>query len=116
MLFLATLPLEETDSTGGGSGLMELALPAVFVIAIFYFVLILPERKKQKKRQSMLDEMKKGDRVMTTSGMFGTVVQMQDDSVTLQVADGVRLRFTRAAVQQTLETADGKEDKKDDKK
>lgn len=104
-LFLATLLQEAPATTDGktGGSLWDLAIPAVFVIAIFYFVLIMPEKKKQRARQSMLSEMKKGDKVMTTSGMLGTVAQIKDDVITLQVADGVRLRFTRAAVQQILE-------------
>jgi len=58
-----------------------------------------PERKQRKKREAMLGTLKKGDKVMTTGGMFATVAGIQDDVVTLQVAEGVRMRFTRQAVQ-----------------
>ncbi len=77
-------------------------IPILLVLVIFYMVLVLPERKKQKKRQSMLEALKKGDRVMTSSGIYGTVVQVASDVVVLQVADNVRLRFTRAAIQSIL--------------
>src|SRR5262245_3650280 len=73
-------------------------VPLLLVAALFVFMLILPERKKQKQRQQMLDALKKGDRVMTSSGMFGTVVSTADDLVVLQVADNVRLRFSRGAI------------------
>ena len=55
----------------------------------------------------MLGAMKKGDKVMTSSGMYGQVVAMADDVITLQVADGVRLKFNRAAIQQVLEAQGG---------
>jgi preprotein translocase subunit YajC len=78
-------------------------IPLVIVGFLFFFMLILPERKKQKQRQKMLDALKKGDRVMTTSGMYGTVVTTTSEVVVLQVADNVRLRFSRAAVQSVVE-------------
>jgi preprotein translocase subunit YajC len=74
-------------------------IPILVILGIFYFVLIMPERKKQKHRQRMLDALKKGDRVMTSGGMYGTVVTASNDVVVLQVADDVRLRFARAAIQ-----------------
>jgi preprotein translocase subunit YajC len=77
--------------------------PLVIVGALFFFLLILPERKKQKQRQKMLDALKKGDRVMTTSGIYGTVVTTTPEVAVLQVADNVRLRFSRAAIQSVVE-------------
>ena len=77
-------------------------LPFILIGAVFWFVLIAPERKNRKKREAMLGALQKGNRVVTTSGMFGTVVQVKEDVVTLQVADGVRLKFSRAAVQTVL--------------
>lgn len=57
-----------------------------------------PEKKRQKKRQSMLDAIQKGDRVVTLGGMHGEVARMDENGVTLKVADGVRLRFDRNAI------------------
>jgi len=85
-----------------GSGPSPLAswfVPMIVIFAIFYFLMIGPERKQRKKREAMLGTLKKGDKVMTTGGMFATVAGIQDDVVTLQVAEGVRMRFTRQAVQ-----------------
>ena len=95
-------PLAEGEPAPRGGGLDTFLVPMLLIFAIFYFVLILPERKKQKARQGLLSALKKGDRVMTTSGMYGTVAQIQDDVVTLQVAEGVRLRFSRQAIQTVL--------------
>jgi preprotein translocase subunit YajC len=77
--------------------------PLLLVGVMFFFLLHLPERKKRKQRQSMLDALKKGDRVMTSSGLYGTVVTTTSEIVVLQVADNVRLRFSRAAVQNVIE-------------
>lgn len=77
--------------------------PLILILAVVYFVLIAPERKTRKKREEMLTGLKKGDKVMTTSGMHASVAQVQGDVVTLQVADGVRLRFTVQAIQGLLE-------------
>ena len=64
-------------------------LPLLLIFAIFYFVMIRPEGKKRKEREAMLQRIKKGDRVMTTGGMYASVAAVQDDVITLQVADGV---------------------------
>jgi len=89
---------EQSDgATGGPFGGM--LFPLLLVLVVFYFVMIGPERKNRRRREELLKSLKKGDRVMTSSGMYGTIAQVQDDVVTLQVADGVRLRFTRQAIQ-----------------
>lgn len=94
------------SSTPGWVGV----LPYVAIIAIFYFVMIMPERKARKKREAMLSAMKKGDRVMTSSGMYATIASIDGDEITLQIADGVRARFSRQAITQVLDdsTAEAK--------
>lgn len=94
----------KTPSDGGSSFLV----PALIMFAVFYFVLIRPEKKNRQKRESMLGALGKGDEVVTTSGMYATVVQVQDEIVTLQAADGVRLRFSRAAVQTVVDSKNPK--------
>lgn len=85
-----------------GASLLQNLVPFLVIGVLFVFMLILPERKKQKQRQQMLDALKKGDRVMTTGGLFGSVVTTTNDLVVLQVADNVRLRFTRSAIQSVV--------------
>ena len=87
--------------------------PLIAVFAIFWFVMIGPERKQRKKRQGMLDALKKGDRVMTTGGMYASVAMVQDDLVTLQIADGVRARFSRASIQSVIEDEEPADKKAD---
>ncbi len=98
----------EQEGGGGGSPFGGFLFPAVLMFAIFYFVLIRPEKRKRQKREAMLGAMKKGDKVMTNGGMYAVVISVQDDVVTLQAADNVRLKFSRAAVQ-TIISEDGGE-------
>ena len=96
-------------ATGGG-GLMSW-MPLVVIFAIFWFLMIGPERKQRKKREEMLSLLKKGDKVVTNAGIFGQVVQIQDEVVTLQIADGVRIRMSRAAIQDLEHAKEQKEEK-----
>ena len=87
------------EPTGTGS----MWVPLLLVGLVFWFLLIAPERKNRKKREAMLGALKKGDRVMTASGMYGTVAALSESDVTLQVADGVRIRFSRQAIQTVVD-------------
>jgi len=100
--FLQESPQAPAEAPAAPGFLAGPWVPILLVLVIFYFVLILPERKKQKQRQQMLSALKKGDRVMTSSGIYGTVVQASNEVVVLQVADGVRMRFARAAIQAVI--------------
>ena len=71
------------------------------IIAIFYFLLILPQQRRQKKWQAMLDQLKTGDKVTTTGGLRGTIMALKDDSIHLRVPpDNLRLEVTKASVTQ----------------
>jgi len=97
-----TLPPPE----GAPGGIMDMLVPISLILGIFYVIMIRPERKKQRARQALLDALKKGDKVMTSSGIYGNVAAINDDVITLQVAEGVRMRFNRAAVQDILNKED----------
>jgi preprotein translocase subunit YajC len=77
-------------------------LPILLIGVIFWFVLIRPERKARKAREALLKSVEKGDQVMTTSGLYGKVAQLTDDTVMLEVEDGSRLKFARSAVQTVI--------------
>ncbi|MGE5237013.1 MAG: preprotein translocase subunit YajC [Acidobacteriota bacterium] len=83
--------------TQQGNPLMAF-LPLILIFVIFYLVMFLPMRKRQKKHQEMLSKLAKGDRVVTTGGMFGTVVSVDADVVTLRVAENVKLQVARSAI------------------
>jgi preprotein translocase subunit YajC len=79
------------------AGLMSF-LPLVLMFVAFYFFLIAPQRKQQKAIAKFQSELKVGDPVMTSGGIFGKVVSLQDAKVTVQVAEGVKLTFLRSAI------------------
>ena len=84
--------------SGGGSGAVVQLLFFAAIFAIFYFLLIRPQQKQKADRQRMVDGLKRGDRVVTTSGIHGTVTAMTEQTMTLRVADQVKLDFDRSAV------------------
>jgi len=85
--------------TGGGSmGWLGFA-PLIFIFAIFYFLLIMPQQRRQKKWQKMLEELKTGDKVVTSGGIRGTIVAIKDDYLHLRVPpDNLRLEVSRASI------------------
>lgn len=93
----------EGAAAQGGSGLLGF-LPFLAIGLIFWFLILGPERKRQKQRAAMLGELEKGNRVLLTSGLFATVAQVHEHVVTLQLADGVRIKAARWAVQQIVES------------
>jgi len=83
----------------GGQGGAVLWLPLVLIFAIFYFLLIMPQQRRQKKWQAMLGALKTGDRVTTNGGLRGTIIALRDDVVHLRVApDNLRLEVLRSSV------------------
>lgn len=73
-------------------------LPLVLIMGIFYVLLILPAQRRQKKVQEMLAALKTGDKVVTSGGLYGVVVGLEQDSVQLRIADQVRVKVARSAI------------------
>lgn len=105
-LVLASL----TPPGGGGSGAVVQLLFFAAIFAIFYFLLIRPQQKQKADRQRMVDGLKRGDRVVTTSGIHGTVTALTEQTMTLRVADQVKLDFDRSAVGRVVAAPTGDKD------
>jgi preprotein translocase subunit YajC len=73
-------------------------LPLVLIFVIFYFLMIRPQQKKAKEHKAMLDSLKKGDRVITSGGIYGLIEEVRSDTVTLKVAENVRVKFGRGYI------------------
>ena len=97
MIDYAYAAAQSPSGSGGGSAMVQLAFFAA-IFAIFYFLLIRPQQKQKRERETMLTAVKPGDRVVMSSGLHGTVVKLSDNAVTLKVADQVRLEFDRSAI------------------
>ncbi len=90
-----------TAATGADGGLLTLVLPMVLMFAVFYFLLIRPQRKKDKKVKDMLSALKVGDRISTIGGIFGTITAIKDETIELTVGkDNVKLIMARWAIRQ----------------
>ena len=88
------------QSAGGGiaSNPFFQFIPFILIFVVFYFLLIRPQQKKQQQHQKMLDNLKKGDEVVTTGGMYGTIYKLGDDWLTLEVSEKVRIKLERSQV------------------
>src|SRR5690349_1547150 len=100
MTGLPTLPWIVAFSPAGQSGQNAWVslLPFVLMIGIFYVLVLLPMRRRQKKVQDFQSSLKVGDRVITTSGIFGQIVKIDDKSLKLEIAERVRIEVSRAAI------------------
>jgi len=86
------------QTSGGSMGWLGLA-PLVFIFAIFYFLLIMPQQRRQKKWQLMLSQLKTGDKVVTSGGIRGSIIALKDDFVHLRVPpDNLRLEVSRSSI------------------
>jgi preprotein translocase subunit YajC len=83
-----------SPASSGAGGILSL-IPFVLIFIIFYFLLIRPQQKKQKQQQALLDTLKKGDKVITTSGIWGTITNLGKETVTLQIADNTKVKMQR---------------------
>jgi len=80
----------------------------IIVMGIFYVMLILPQQRQRKKTQAMLQALKSGDKVITTSGIYGTVNGIDGDTIILKIADQVKIRIARSAIAQVEASEDAK--------
>jgi preprotein translocase subunit YajC len=90
---------------GGGGGLSMFA-PMLIVLGIFYVMLILPQQRQRKKVQAMLQALKSGDKVITSSGIYGTVNGIDGETIILKIADQVKIRIARSAIAQVEASED----------
>jgi len=86
-------------------------IPLLLMFVIFYFLLIRPQQRKSKDRNSMLRALKKGDKVTTIGGLHGTILEMTDDIIVLRVNDVTKLTFDRSAINNVTARAEAKADK-----
>jgi preprotein translocase subunit YajC len=85
---------------GGAAGMLFTLVPFVLIFVIFWLLLIRPQMKKQKEHQKLLGALKKGDRVVTSSGMFGTIASFNEEKniVVLRVSEDIKLEFLRSSI------------------
>ena len=93
---IATILLQGTTSaTGGGLGMF---LPMILIIVVFYFFMIRPQVKKQKDQKKYVEELKKGDKVITTAGIHGRIVDVSEATFLVETEGGGKIRFEKSAI------------------
>ena len=102
--------------SGGGFDLVQLA-PLALIFVVFYFLIIRPQQKKAKDHKAMVEALRRGDKVVTSGGLIGTVAKVLNErEVSLEIADGVRVRAVRSMIAEVMartEPAEKEKDKKD---
>jgi preprotein translocase subunit YajC len=101
----------------GGSGGFASFIPLILMFVIFYFLLIRPQQKKTKEHRQMIDNLKTGDRIITSGGLHGRITGVSESALTVEIAEKVRVKVNRASVTALMQTtpppAAPKKDKKD---
>lgn len=100
---------QTTGGSGSGTGTLLSLVPFLLIFVIFYFMLILPQQKKQKQQKAMMEGLKKGDKVITASGIWGTVTNLGKDTVTLQIADNTKIKMQREYIARLRSEEDDKD-------
>jgi len=89
---------------GGGTGGLGSFLPLILMFVVFYFLLIWPQQKKAKSHRAVLANLKKGDEVVTSGGLYGTITGITDTVVTLEIAEKVRIKVSRSSIAGVMRT------------
>lgn len=98
--FLSFFPLAQGAPGGGGLGSL---LPIILLFAGMWFLLIAPQRKRQKEHDKMVTELKKGDQIVTTGGLFGTITHVKKDRFVVEIADNIKVELGRQFISTKVE-------------
>jgi preprotein translocase subunit YajC len=95
---ILTAGLQAQPPTRGQGSFLTALLPFILVFVIFYLLIIMPSRKKQKKHQEMVNALKPGDKIVTSGGIYGTVMGVQEDRIEVKISANVKIDITKSAV------------------
>lgn len=101
-MFWSTAFAQAQSGSAAGPGMLEQMIPFIAIFAIFYFLIIRPQSKRQKDHQNFINTMKRGDSVITTGGILGTVEGITEKFVTLEISDGVKIRILKSQIASTV--------------
>ena len=86
----------------GGAGAIGPFVPLILIFVIMYFLILRPQQKRMKEQRNMIAELKRGDQVVTQGGIIGKITDVKDDEVTVEIAQGVKIRVVRATIAQVV--------------
>ncbi len=102
-------------ASGQGAGGFSSLIPLILMFVIFYFLLIRPQQKKSKDHREMLSRLKKGDRIITSGGLHGRITAVSETTMTVEIADKVRVKIARGNVGQILKSSSQSQETKNSK-
>ncbi|RZJ86669.1 MAG: preprotein translocase subunit YajC [Chryseobacterium sp.] len=82
----------------GGNGMLSTLIPMVLIMVVFYFFMIRPQVKKAKDHKKLVEDLKKGDKIVTTAGIHGRIVDMNETTFLIEVEGGTKIRFDKSAI------------------
>jgi len=94
--------------TAGQPGILGSLMPLIILFAIFYFLVILPQQRANKKHKAMVSELKKGDKIITTGGIIAEVIKNEEDFLKVKLNDNVEVKLTKDAVARKVDEVEGK--------
>ncbi len=92
------IAMASANGQGGGGNLISTLIMFGAIFFIFYFMIIRPQQKRAKEREKMLAALEKGDKVITSGGVYGTIAGIEDKTVLLQIADNVKIKLDKSAI------------------
>ncbi len=82
-------------AAGGQPGMIAQLIPLILIVVVFYLFLILPQQRQRKKHREFIESLRKGDKVITSSGIYGTIVKVNERDFVIEIADGVQIRILK---------------------
>ena len=102
-MWMTALAMAAPSQQEGQGNPIGMFMPLIIIVAIFYFMLIRPQQRKEKERRSMIDSVKSGDRVMFSGGILGAVTNVKERTLTIKIADNTKIEVARGAVSKVLD-------------
>jgi preprotein translocase subunit YajC len=100
------LAMAPPSGEGGGGGFISTIIMFGAIFLIFYFMIIRPQQKKAKEREKLLSNLQKGDKIVTSGGIHGTIAGLDEKTALIQVSDNVKMKFERSAISAVISSKD----------
>lgn len=101
------------ESSGGGGSFLVTLLPLILLFAVMYFLMIRPQQRRRREAQQLQSQLAPGDEVVTIGGLYGTIVDTDDETVTLEISPGVHTRYARPAIARVVAKAETEEEEEE---
>ncbi|HOK40612.1 MAG TPA: preprotein translocase subunit YajC [bacterium] len=108
---MAQPPAQSAQQPGQAASLISMLFPLIIVFLIFYLLVFLPQKKQQKQHQEMLNTLKKGDKVITSAGIYGQITNIDNNTVTIKIDDNAKMKVLKSVISRII-TEEKNEDNK----